>query len=58
VAYDLTNRKLQKPEPSRVVKSAELVKEHVAKAVDFLYEKVSSRPKRKVKRTAKRKHKR
>jgi hypothetical protein len=58
VAYDITNRKLQKPEPTRVIKSPELVEEHVSTAVDFLYEKVASRRKRKAKRTAKRKHKR
>jgi hypothetical protein len=58
VAYDLTNRKLQKPEPTRAIKSPKLVEEHVSRAVGFLYEKVASRPKRKAKRSGKRKHKR
>jgi hypothetical protein len=57
MAYDLTNRKLQKPEPTRVTKSPELVKEHVTRAVDFLYEKVASRPKDKTKRASKSKPK-
>ena len=58
MAYDLTNRRLQKPEPRRVPKPAELTSEHVTRAVDFLYEKVASRPKHKTKRARKPKHKR